>query len=77
MLNTNYIVPTLNNGIVPTLTNGIVSTFLINHNSYRESVTNLQHMLGRSTWEELISKRKRNFTERFVNLPDDSLVHTV
>ena len=32
LLNTNYIVPTLNNGIVPTLTNGIVSTFLINHN---------------------------------------------
>ena len=45
--------------------------------SYRESVTNLQHMLGRPTWEELISKRKRNFTERFVNLPDDSLVHIV
>ena len=33
--------------------------------SWRESVTDLQHALGRPTWEELIAKRKDNFFERF------------
>ena len=42
--------------------------------SYRESVTDLQHMLGRPTWEELVAKRSDNFQKRFVYLPADSLV---
>ena len=45
--------------------------------SYRESVTDLQHMLGRPTWEELIAKRKDNFLKRLVNLPTNSLVRAV
>ena len=32
--------------------------------SYRESVTLLQHSLGRLTWEELLEKRKCNFLTR-------------
>ena len=32
--------------------------------SYRESVTLLQHSLGRMTWEELLEKRKCNFLTR-------------
>ena len=31
------------------------------HYEYNESVTELQHGLGRLTWEELLEKRKRNF----------------
>ena len=45
--------------------------------SYRESVSDLQHMLGRPTWEELIAKRKDNFSRRLVNLPTDSLVRAI
>ena len=29
---------------------------------YRESVTELQAFLGRPTWEQLVDKRKSNFT---------------
>ena len=43
--------------------------------SYRESVTELQHSLGRPTWEELTSKRKDTFMNKFVYMPSDSLVH--
>ena len=32
------------------------------HYAYHESVTALQHALSRPTWEELVEKRKRNFT---------------
>ena len=42
--------------------------------SYRESVTNLQHTLGRPTWEELIAKRKNNFVKHASRLPVNSLV---
>ena len=42
--------------------------------SYRESVTNLQHTLGRPTWEELIAKRKNNFLKNALLLPANSLV---
>ena len=42
--------------------------------SYRESVSELQHSLGRPTWEELTSKRKNNFMKRLVFLPSNSLV---
>ena len=31
---------------------------------YFESVTNLQHFLGRSTWEELVAKRSAGFETR-------------
>ena len=42
--------------------------------SWRESVTDLQHTLGRPTWEELIDTRKSNFLSKFQFLPDNSLV---
>ena len=42
--------------------------------SYRESVTALQHALGRPTWEELIEQRKRNFFSRIALCPASSLV---
>ena len=45
------------------------------HYSYRESVTDLQHMLSRPTWEELIAKRKDKFQKKFMHLPTASLVH--
>ena len=44
--------------------------------SYRESVTLLQHTLGRPTWEELIEKRKTNFLTRLRQCPRDSLART-
>ena len=44
--------------------------------SWRESVTELQHALGRPTWEELIANRIANFTDRFRYLPADSLVRS-
>ena len=42
--------------------------------SYRESVTLLQHSLGRSTWEELVEKKKSDFQRRICSCPSDSLV---
>ena len=42
--------------------------------SYRESVTLLQHSLGRPTWEELTEKRKSDFQRRIASCPPDSLV---
>ena len=39
--------------------------------SWRESVTELQHVLGRPTWEELIASRTANFQGRFCFLPAD------
>ena len=42
--------------------------------SNRESVTDLQHLLSRPTWEELIAKRKRNFEKNIAFLPTTSLV---
>lgn len=45
------------------------------HYSYRESVTELQHMLNRPTWEELIAKRKNKFEKNLAFLPSSSLVH--
>ena len=44
---------------------------------YRESVTALQHSLGRLTWEELTDKRKPNFLRRAASSPMDTLVTAV
>ena len=41
---------------------------------YFESVTNLQHTLGRLTWEELVTKRESGFFKRARTSDDDSLV---
>ena len=43
--------------------------------SYRwsQSMSALQHFLGRSTWEELVEKRKRSFFQRLGQCPVDSL----
>ena len=35
----------------------------------RQSVTDLQHTLARPTWEELVEKRKSNFTRKSNLLP--------
>ena len=45
--------------------------------SYRESVTDLQHMLCRPTWEELIEKRKGSFLKKISLLPNDSLARAI
>ena len=45
--------------------------------SWRESVSNLQHELGRSTWEELIEKRTVNFLSKIPLFPIDSLTRIV
>ena len=42
--------------------------------SWRESVTELQHALGRPTWEELVIKRKNNFTSKCQQHPRGSLI---
>ena len=42
---------------------------------YYESVTNLQHALGRPTWEELVNKRLMGFLQRAKNSEDGSLVN--
>ena len=44
---------------------------------YFESVTNLQHALGRPTWEELVEKRKLGFEIRAKTCNPDSLVRTL
>ena len=45
--------------------------------SWRESVTNLQHALGRPTWEELTAERKNNFMTKCQRHPLGSLVRAV
>ena len=45
--------------------------------SYHESVTNLQHVLGRLTWEELTDKRQAKFMNRCRQFNDNSLVHAL
>ena len=42
--------------------------------SYRESVTLLQHSLGRPTWEELLERQQLAFHRRLESCPPDSLV---
>ena len=42
-----------------------------------ESVTNLQHALGRPTWEELLEKRKAGFFARARKCNDESLVRNL
>ena len=37
-------------------------------------ISELQHALGRPTWEELISTHYSSFLARFQYLPEDSLV---
>ena len=44
---------------------------------YFESVSNLQHALGRPTWEELIAKRKAGFDNRARRCDEHSLVRTL
>lgn len=39
-----------------------------------ESVTNLQHSLGRQTWEELVTKRKSSFFQRIFSCEQGTLV---
>ena len=43
--------------------------------SYRESVTLLQHTLGRHTWEEFVDSRKSSFLRRCKQCPPDALVN--
>ena len=42
-----------------------------------ESVTNLQHTLGRLTWEELVQKRESGFNSRARKCDDASLVRSL
>ena len=44
---------------------------------YCESVTNLQHSLGRSTWEEVVDSRYNGFMNRAKLCPPESLVHAI
>ena len=46
---------------------------LINY-SWRESVSDLQHALGRPTWEELISNRENKFLAKASSPKSSSLV---
>ena len=41
---------------------------------YFESVFNLQHSLGRQTWEELVESRQRGFNHRARNCDNGTLV---
>ena len=41
---------------------------------YRESVTLLQHTLGRPTWEEFVEKRKTGFAHRCRLCSNDTVV---
>ena len=43
--------------------------------SYRESVTLLQHTLGRLTWEEFVDNRRASFLRRCQQCPPDALVN--
>ena len=44
---------------------------------YYESVTDLQHSLGRLTWEELVAKRKESFLKRTKSGRSESLVRVI
>ena len=44
---------------------------------YYESVTNLQHALGRKTWEELVEKHESNFLARARLCSDDTLIKSL
>ena len=44
------------------------------HYSWRESVTDLQHALGRPTWEEMTTNRQSKFFSKFADFPADSLI---
>ena len=41
---------------------------------FSESVTDLQHSLGRDSWEELVQKRVVNFQQLCIRWPTNSLV---
>ena len=45
--------------------------------SWRESVTDLQHALGRPNWEELMTCRRNNFMSRNQFFPNDSLIRVL
>ena len=40
----------------------------------RQSVTELQHALGRPTWEELVERRQKTFLAKNKRMPQDSIV---
>ena len=42
-----------------------------------ESVTNLQHAMGRKTWEELVECRQSNFMKKIGNCASDTLISVV
>ena len=44
---------------------------------WSESVTGLQHFLGRPTWEELVEKRKNSFTKNIRQCHVDSLTRAL
>ena len=45
------------------------------HYRWSESVTALQHFLGKPTWEELSEDRKNRFRNRLALCPPDSLAY--
>ncbi len=45
--------------------------------NYNEISTQLQHYLGRPTWEELIEKRKSDFFYKLSQCPNDTLMRTL
>ena len=45
--------------------------------SWRESVTDLQHALGRPTWEELVDARKTKFLTKCQRHEPGSLVRVL
>ena len=45
--------------------------------TWRQSVTDLQHALGRPTWEELVERRQTNFLEKNKTIPRDSIVRHI
>ena len=47
------------------------------HYAYWESVTNLQHVLGRLTWEELTEKRQTKFLSQCRLFDENTLVHAL
>ena len=44
---------------------------------WNESVTNLQHFIGRPTWEELVERRRSNFRRRLMNNGGHSLANVL
>ena len=45
--------------------------------TWRQSVTNLQHELGRQNWEELVETRTNQFITKTVRFPSESLIRVL